>query len=1289
MRHWASRVPRWMKFNAAVAQLLVLAGLCAGPATAQESLAVNNLVIAGGGSNTETTRYSGVVVGTGTQALVIELSAAHPTLVIRGPSAFAAACNTATDCWDSSVCLGVGVGRAGACGWSGAELPAQCSNASSAAVKLDDCATVVAQSKSGPGAIDNVKTDSCIGAAVDIAVLDPACSIPRHTSAYEKVVFDVLASSQGQLQASNYSVAVGDVRTHLKRIGDWYDAYRVLHPHSAGALADQHAWEATSRVLTSFWQLVYQRVGVPTAGRPVPSDPMLDNLFAQGLEADRTVLLAALGSPVPMKNAPLVQVLGEGLHSMSKRLDQVSIYHDIACRFRVNGCAKRAVITEVSRLFELLSAMAHPSELKTTLAEAAPRTPSVHLARWKDVFDELAKRQDDGAYQHAVLDAIPGATAYDPGLIVPELPALADAGVPAPPSVNVTPPLEEFARVLLDARLRAASYQRAGLFDATPDGALNGGLQDERVANTITGVETARGVLKGRVAVFTETRISRATSVSQEMTNGSNQQSVRDQKTQRQEEQAQRLSELIDRQNTIEVQAARFADFMSTYKAGSQIVKGDPATDVVRELGRLRVSAREALWPKFRQRPDPMDPLSSLVVGAGTTSDRGVAWPVSIKRGDIINIAIGSADQWSPSCAIASAQFTNPLTGKPDGFRVPSRALTGPEGYLFTLDSTTLVAISSSSVHSDERYQQVHQTLPMGNYCASYSVSSGSEAGSTGVAIPGTFCETVDTGNRTSTTDGVSSSAEGRMSATFASGIRVPQTPFPFFPAGSLLLVKVKPNGMNRADIVDIQVLQRPSNSIVAAEDGDYYLAVNDSDCGATADPMALSLIITRSRPLDGTALAALGAAMAKTASNIRAQEAGLLDQGGVGPALMASLRDQAYVDLELACGTGGPCADPLRYYPQELLKIFDAQVSTALAILEAKVGARAAERQLKLLALEEEALSRQLASLQGQAPLLTQIPLWLLKDLDTDLLEKATGDLARRLLSELFPIVDVRQPATLPAIDQQLLEVLLGWVPFSSSASQQANRLDWAGSLVDWSAAVGNVSDEVVARLKEKLGNTMTNDRLVFLGVPNPYAGSSQAMGNWQQVTDKRATDFWDAVRRGDSFASISIGSGDLYRRVAGATDVLACSDAEPVVTAMVIWMIRPKGTPMSFDGVSIPMAIDRVLKFPTVGFVKSYRLVNDDLRPQEIAVRSTLGGGGEDEMRTALKAMLSDGSVPRYRVANGLSPFTQFDFSLAGLRSTRSGGEAPADFATEMLVAFRLQTRNVANVGLEPMCK
>lgn len=1291
MRHWASRVPKWGISNAAVAQLVAVAWLCAGPAAAQESLAVNNLVIAGGGSNTETTRYSGVVVGTGTQAMVIALSAAHPTLVIRGPSTFAAACNTAADCWDSSVCLGVGVGRSGACGWSGTELPPQCSNASSAVAKLDDCATVVAQSKYGPSAIDNMKTDRCVSAATDIAVLNPACSIPNFTSAYEKVVFDVLASSQGQLQASNYSVAVGDVRTHLQRIGDWYDAYRVLYPHSAGALADQHAWDETSRVLTNFWQIVYQRVGVPAAGQPLPSDPVMDNLFAQGLEADRAVLLAALQSPIPMKHAPFIMVLGDGLHSMSNRLDQVSVYQDVACRFRVNGCAKGAVITEVSRLFEFLSAMAHPSELKAALAEPAPRTPSVHLARWKDVFNELANCQDGGVYQQAVLEAIPGATAYDPGLIVPELPALPDAGVPAPPGVNVTPPLEEFARILLDARLRAASYQRVGLFDATPIGALNGGLQDERVANTITAVEAARGVLKNAAATFKEVRMSRATSVSQEMGNGANQQSVKDQIAQRQEERAQRRSELIDRQNTMEVEEARFGAFMMTYKAGAEIVKGDPATDVVREIGRLSVSARDATWPSFLQAPDPRDPLASLVVGVGAATDGDVAWPVTVKRGDIIHIAIGPGDKWAPSCAIASAQFTNPLTGKTDGFRIPSSPATGPGGYLFTLDSTSLVAISNSSVHSDDRYEQTRET-PFGaggKNCVSFSSSAGEGGSSAGHNFPPHFCETIDTGNRTSTTDGVSSSEEGRMSATFASGIRVAQTPFPLFPAGSLLLVKVRPNGRSRADIIDVQVLQQPSNAIVVPEDGDYYLAVNDSDCGAAADPSALSLVFTRSRPLDNTALAALGDAMARTASRIRDQEAGLVGQGAVGPELMGALRAQAYVDLETACGSGGPCSDPLRYYPQELLKVFDAQVSTALAILEAKVGARAAERELKLLALQEEALDRQLASLKAQAPLLTQIPLWLLKDLDTDLLEKATGDLARRLLAELFPIVDVRQPDTLPAIDHELLDVLLGWVPVSSSASQLANRLDWTGSLVDWSAAVGNTSGEVVARLNEKLGNTMTNDRLVFLGVPNPYAGANFPFGNWQQVTDARATDFWDAVRRGDSFASISIAPGDLYRRVAGATDVLACSDAEPVVTAMMIWMIRPNGTAKSFDGLAIPMAVDRVLGFPTVGFVKSYRQANDDLGTQDIAVRSLGSQGGEDEMRAVIKAMLSDGAVPRYRVANGLSPFTQFDLSLAGLRSTPSGGEAPADSATEMVVAFRLQTRNVANVGLAPMCK
>jgi hypothetical protein len=1259
------------------------------PAVAQVAspLTVNGtLIIDGGGTNTSTIRYTAATVSTGAGSTTIRLSAAYPTLVIRGGQLYAAACGVAGDCWDSNRCMTDGASFSGVCGWSGLELPPACGDQSVLAGKLDDCASLWGHVTQDPTPFSGqaARTDQCISAGSQVAALTASCPAQMYRDAYDKVVFDVLAGSQRALQTSGGQLVQSDVRTHLQRIADWYAAYRQIYPASAGDPANQRTWAQTSRVLGGFWKAAYANVGVPPPGSSNPSDALLDQLFQNGVEADRTVLLAALTSPVPIRTAPLVELMGDALQSMSTRLGQVGRYHDLACRFRNNPtalqtpCASGPLKTEISELVRLLSAGAHPSDLAAVLASPPPATVTANWARWKSVFNALSSQQSGTtpAFQAAVLDALPGVTTYTPDLLAPPPPT---PGAPPPAPTLSTPPVMGLSKVIQEARARTNSYQQNGLFDSRYQGILRAGVQQDRVNGVIALAQSRTADLRTQITNYKTTRLQLANTVLQQMTNLASQQNVIDEITQRVAKERQLREDLAGLRNTIEVQEARYGDFMQAFNAVTEIVKANPGTAVTHLTANVSVTAADVRWPASTGLPAKTDALATFAAPAA-----GLTWPLVALKGDIVNINVSGT--WSPTCAMRmKGQFVNPTTGEPASISVPDPALTGPEGYLLSLSNGTFNATSNQSVHSVDHYSN---SSVSSKYCGGLgrtlgvTLQWGPFSATDSAHLSAEWCAEWDHGTRVSdvTSNSVSNGTESRMSAAFATGLRVPGTPFPTFPAGSLLLLQVSRGGLTRGDIVDVQVLQKPYSAVVVGGDTDLYLVVNDirNDVGSPAcgppNTSALTLSVNQMRPF-GTVAAQLGQGMATALADLRDQQGLLLEQGRVGPQQMTELRDQAFVDLVLACGTN--CSG-VSYYPPEVLRLFEAWVSKSLATIERKVDARALEREIALIELQHAALAHDYKNLNDQARLLALIPTWLLKDLGTHILESNTQSLLDLLVADLYPIIDLRQPTTLQNVDPTLLNVLLGSQPDSTG-----QLLDWTGNLVSWANAAASASDNVVARLQDALLNSPPlNDRLLILGIPNP--AFPVRTGNWQQVTPERAQAVWDAIAAAAPLVSVPLYVTDLYSMVAGSTHDMLCNEAEPVITAVGLYMIRP-GSFEQYSGLTIPVSADRNVHFTDVGVVKGYRIDNDDWL--SLGARLMSGSETVSTIEADLVRLMADSATPLYRVGNGLSPFTQLDIALPGITSAPSG-PPPALGASELLIAFRAATRQVASVHLQPMC-
>jgi hypothetical protein len=1180
-------------------------------------------------------------------------------------------------------------------GWPAPAVTTACGDVTAVNGAFDMCARLQAV-----GAFPDVlasRTDQCVAAATQVAALNANCPVQQYRDGYDSFLFDLIASTQQQLQAdASARLNVPDVQAHLGRIGTWYAKYRTIYPASAGDPANQKVWASTSRVLGSFWQAVHAKTGLPPPGTQFAPSSVPDTFFQSGLEADRTVLISALTAPagstqLPITTAPLVELLGDGLQSVSARLAQVGLNHDLACRFRIDNpsagqvaCKSGQVKTEISELVRLLSAAADPGGELSSLLASKPSFGTPSWGNWTgssppSPFDALSKQS--AAFAAAVLDALSGVATYTPDLIAPNPPpaVLPLGGLPPPPPTVLTTPVLGFAKVVQDARLRINSYQQTGLFDSRFQGVLRAGIQQDRVNDVISRVQARTSDLNTQVTNYKADRTSLANKTLQGMTNLATQQSITDQVKQRLAQEQQLSQDVAGLRQSIEVTEARYGDFMRAYNSLTTL-NVDPGTTIQHTTTTVAVGAADARW----QAPAAPQLLGDALTRFVTRTPTDTPWKVPALKGDILNINITGS--WSPTCALHTTQFINPFTNAPGTITVPAGAPTGPEGYLVTLSQNTYSASSNSSVHQNESYSNSATTTSFcGGASAGFSFRVPIIGISLGASAQASYCRSHDFGTRVgdSTTAGLSSGSESRMSAAFTTGVRLPNTPFPLFPAGSLLLLEVKKDirQPSRNDVVDVHVLQAPYSSIPIGADSDVYLVVNDivdPSCG-TADSRQLALTINQLRPF-GSLAVSLGNGMAKALSDLHAQQSLLIEQGRVGPQQMQLLRDQAFQDLADAnCKPPNSPPCPLAGYPAEVLKFFETWVDKELATVERKVDVKSLERQIVLLDLQHQALSDDLTNAQDQARLLRLLPDWTLKDLDTQLLQSNTQALLQLMIADLYPIVDLKQPGTLPLLDAPTLNQLLGNPPTT----------DWTGGLDAWTTATINASNNIVARLRDSLANSPPqNDLIVALGFPNPV--NPPQAGQWQRVTPERASALWSAIAAKQPFATISVEPTDLFDIVRGASNVLFCNDSVPVITAMAVYMVRP-GLTDAFPGRFVPMAIDNNLNFPDTAQLKNYRLDNADWLSQQIAV---LAGEAEDSLggsvglQTRFAALTADSATPLYRVGNGLSPFTRFDVHLDGITTSPFGGPAPADSATELVLAFRVLARNVAGIHLAPMC-
>jgi hypothetical protein len=1195
-------------------------------------------------------------------------------------------------------------------GWTAPALPAGCTANPQADGAMDLCARI--DTVPTDPALLAKYTDSCLGGASQIAAVPPNCNAASYRADYNTATFDLLAKTQQQIQVSpTRALSVPDLQIHLGRIQQWYSGYRLQNPASAGPAANAAAATGTSIVLGTFWSAVNSKIGVPLPGTifgtlPGQTSPdVVFNLFQTAVEANRSVLTAALtnvarSTKPPITSAPLVELLGDSLKSLSDRLDQVGLYQDLGCRFRADSgavatpsCRNGQLRTEIAELTRLLASLDDPAALHSTLAADIPTAfPTGTWANWRTMFSNW----DAGSsvVQTAVLDAFPGITTYRPDLLVP--------GATGPLPGN--PFTAGLARIIQNARARISSFDATGLFDSSAQGVLHAGIQQERVNDVVLTAQQRSADLTAQITTYDGGRITLANSITEQMKNAGTQANISNEIRTRIATDQQLSQDVAGLRNMIEIEEARYADFVGEY---DKLLKfnTDSNTSIMHLPFSVKVAPADAHWPSATTVMTPGTPLTSFATSATPVVPAAHA-------GDVLHIT--TTGSWLPTCALTSASPFGSIQ-MPDGFAptisIASTATVGPEGFLLQVGTSAFTATGNSKVHETTQYtntDSVNKACAGGDFGSEIQFTTIQDSAQKGKAHS-EFCKLVDTG--TSVRDPVSNStsdgSETRFTANFTTGLRLPGTPFPTFPTGSLLLIQAKHHDpaapATYADIVDIQVLQEPSSGIVIGNYTDpveidpatgkhrvytafdIYLAVNDIHCAPT-DSRALAVDIVQTEPVNGPGNIAvhLGKGMAVSLDRLRNRVPALLEQGRIGPEQMSQLRAQGFDDLRTACvddPTQPPTNCALSFYPPELQTFFSSWISKELANLERKADLRSDLRQLDIHALEAKQLADDLNNAQDQARLLQLEPGWILEDLGTHLLQEKTRKLLNQMIGEVYPIVDLRAPLTLnsDSLDTESLAELVGLGSFT--------QLDWTSDLADWSTVAASLSNNIAQTVHDTLFSQSLTDTIIAVGFPNPDYPLPLA-GSWNRVSPERAAAVWTSINDpAQTFFSVHLLPSDIWRPL-GGTDVLACSTVTPVITAMEVYMVRPSMVD-GYGGRSLPMQIDGNLEFPSPSVDKIYRLDNAEWLGQQIAVRSNPQAlVGDDALQQDAAALMGDNVGLPYRVGNGLSPFTTFDIGTGALSQSLAGEVPPAVGASELVLIFRVQARNGAALNLAPMC-
>jgi len=1003
------------------------------------------------------------------------------------------------------------------------------------------------------------------------------------------------------------------LQNRLKLISRWYSAVK------GAALPDEGAASGLARSLDSITAALWSGLSAKEFAHleaRAKTDPSGAIAFAEHLgeasASDRELLEALFGQgtgSATLSTTPLLAMFTDAMTRMDLRLQEYSGYHDLACRFL--DCATSPRKTELSILQRIFAAIPDKTLLAKELAEASAleNSGSVKFSSegksWRTTLTLILARHV--ALESAILDALSAANNQ------PYRPALGyQLSAEAPPA------LRAFTSMMEGVQGRVERYAKTGQF-------INAAGSDEivlgfRHANQVVITDAVRAAADRLSRARGEYDSGRSTMLNSLMAEARSA-ATSNAGMARVRQIIDDMKPIVDDMNglrvTDEQDAVRFADFLASYAAAMQAAAGEePPMHVERQLSPVTIHASDARY-----------------TGGGANStesairqpDSPQPWKVlSGQAGDVVNLSISGT--WSPTCAMKNVG----TWGDDEELKLRKAAETAPEttSQGFSGQFTTGGFDTSS-----------HRGAWNSTETASLTTCLHAEAGLDWPIIWKLKFTTVTdaclawSGSRSDTWEN-SSGTESRTSAAFNNGIRLPNTPFPDYPVGSLLAVLAEPAGAGQTPkIIDVQVVLPERFSVLFHRDADLYLVVNDRSCDSSRGQLAMQGV--HMRPT-GTKMKQLGEAMASLRQSIAEQAPALVAQGRLLPSQTALLRTMAWQKLRLACK-----CDP-DSYPSSVRGFYSLWIETEVARIERQVEVVGLQRRLQQLSVELESTGRQIEAEQSQAHMGSLLATLALSSLDVDSLHAQTAALMKVVQSELAPFLTLRYPEAISGSDGLLQ------VDADRKIMEKLLRLDWATPtdrhVDDVVKAVESAVDHLNKAASKAPQPYVTT---MVVGFRNPYVPApptGPVPSSWKWIEDARARDIWDSIRAGKR-VFIEIRPEDVYGRDVTSLD---CNNVTPVVAALALYVARPQDTAndsLNSGRWSTRIRAETRMVFPVVEGQRVVQFTNADWlrKPVRFLYGSEIQALDVFH-RIAQAERTSEGLSPYDGGLVGVSPFTRF---------------------------------------------
>lgn len=1025
-----------------------------------------------------------------------------------------------------------------------------------------------------------LELERCLGQAAAFASIGAECRSAVRDTS------DVLA--QGVLHKAHPSFAddlPAALATARAQLVSWWQKAELL------AAGDQEwLYLRSSEHLRWLWsEIEAQRMPLPDHGPSSDAEAaaLLADLAGERLAADAAVL-AAMFAPGQLGTPPLLALTSDALQALFDRLDRLMPLHDVACR--LSGCKTSPLRSSaVSELVHVLASLPEQQLLSTALASAA------HLQQQQpELYSALVQVRD----QHAYLTAAWGALGHPRPFS--ELAELADT-----PSQAAA-----LAAIVRSAKAAWTSYQGSGSFSPWRVPRLT--------VSTLRKPELLE-YLDGQIAAVDSDRSEyllarRATldDVLGQIAQGNALQLA----SARWDEVSARQLELAERIDAIAQREAQETIVRADFQRGFEQLMNSGAVDAAAAY------QIQAVLPGLTARGT--DARYEIDTPTDLRRDRFAVTP--LHAGETLRARI--TGNWAPDCALRKARLIGPRQRQAKPITVSS-GVTGPEGYWMTWQQTAFRSHSTTSSNG-----RSHQVALTAQSCGGGMVNGNG----TNLCLSYTYSRYWNS----NTTDG--DGKEERRGISFNSGLRLPQTPFPDAPAGSLLAVLTRAGAPEEP--LEVVVLGREAILTAPAPEGsnagDYevHLVVNDAsalpeDEACHQDSSALNIELVRSSPL-GNVAQALGSAMAKTLTAIDGRAAPLLRQGEVTAAEANLLRTEAWVRLreELPAGVG------LAGMPAELRQYFEAGLERELASLARRAEQRSLERSIMRLGMELDAIASEQTNLEAQSRLRYLIPRWRLRDLAGRELADTVGRLADVLVSHAVSVFELHDPAGLQILKIAQQAKLDELIDVNLTTSLEDAVADYLQLATATRAALAAASLEPPS----------TQRRTVVIAIPRPPGpGAEPWSGPYRSVSPATARAFWSSAFEAPGVLSarvpLALSPPDLYTGPGGLSH-LSCQDQAPVVRHLGLYLATDGWLERLIDmEVAGIAATGTAVSFPVPGKVYTFGAAD----PAGVPIAPRVLNGDTVEVLSAQNF----GSWPFDLDAGaGISPFTSFQLNLQGFQ-------------------------------------